>query len=374
MLRPRSLLPLVLAACNNAAPAETERPPPNGAVDFRVVTIVDGLQHPWGMAFLPDGAILVTERPGRLRIVRDGVLDPEPVAGVPQVRAQGQGGLLDVALHPDFAANRLVYLTYSKPGPGGATTAVARGRLDGNALTDVQDIFVADAWAGGNQHFGSRIVFAGDGTLYVSIGERGQQQPAQSVADHVGTTVRLHEDGTAAAGNPFLGQAGARAEIFSYGHRNVQGMARHPETGEIWQVDHGPSGGDALYVLSAGGNFGWPEYNFGNHYDGRAIPDPRADAGVEMPVTHWTPAIAPSGLTVYTGDVFPQWRGDLFIGSLVDRHLRRVRVDGRDVVEQERLLADRGQRIRDVRTGPDGLLYLLVDASSAPLLRIEPAP
>jgi aldose sugar dehydrogenase len=325
------------------------------------------------MAFLPDDeGILVTERSGRLRLVRNGVLQPQPVGGVPQVRAQGQGGLLDVALHPEFATTRLVYLSYSKPGPQGATTAVARGRLEGGQLTGVQDIFVADAWTSGGRHFGSRLAFGEDGKLYVTVGERGLMQPAQQLGNHVGTTVRLHDDGRAPADNPFAGQQSARPEIFVYGQRNVQAMAVHPQTGQVWQAEHGPRGGDALNVLRAGANYGWPDYSFGNHYDGRPSPDPPQGNAIEVPITHWTPAIAPSGMTFYTGAAFPQWRGDLFIGSLVGQHVRRVRLDGRSVAGQERLLEGRGQRIRDVRTGPDGLIYLLVDAPSAPLLRLEP--
>jgi aldose sugar dehydrogenase len=370
-----TVLPL-LVGCNAAGDRAGGTGPgaqPATPVAHRVVTVVDGLERPWGMAFLPDGGILVTERDGRLRVVRDGVLAAAPIAGVPAVRAEGQGGLLDVALHPDFARNRLVYLSYSKPGPQGATTAVARGRLDGDRLHDVEDVFVASAWAGSGQHFGSRIVFGGDGLMYVSIGERGQQQPAQSLRDHIGTTVRLHDDGRVPQDNPFVGRDDALPEIYTYGHRNVQSMAVHPRTGEVWQAEHGPRGGDELNVLRAGGNYGWPDYNWGNHYDGRPIADPQQGAGTVLPVLHWTPAVAPSGMTIYDGAAFPQWRGDIFIGSLVGEHVRRVRIDERGEAEQERLLADRGQRIRDVRTGPDGLLYVLVDAPRAPLLRIEPA-
>jgi aldose sugar dehydrogenase len=348
---------------------------PDGApVDYQVVAVVEGLEHPWGMAFLPgDEGILVTERPGRVRIVRNGQLDPQPIRGVPEVWAQGQGGLLDIELHPDFAGNRLVYLSYSKPGPQGATTAVARGRLEGDRLVDVQDVFVADAWGTAGQHFGSRIVFDQRGYMYLTIGDRGEMERAQNLQDHAGTTIRLHDDGRVPQDNPFVGRADARDEIFTYGNRNAQGMAVHPETGEIWQNEHGPRGGDEINRILPGRNYGWPNYRFGNHYDGRPIPDSTPDAGIEMPLLDWTPAIAPSGMSVYTGDVFPQWRGDIFNGSLVERHLNRVRFDGTTPVEQERLLEERGERIRAVSTGPDGLIYLLVDAPGAPLLRIEPA-
>jgi aldose sugar dehydrogenase len=365
----------LLAACSGGdGQAPPVEPGNGGPVAFRVATVVEGLEHPWGMAFLPGSeGILVTERPGRLRLVRDGSLHPEPVTGVPQLRAQGQGGLLDVALHPDFASNRLVYLSYSKPGPQGATTAVARGRLEGGRLTGVEDIFVADAWASGSQHFGSRLAFGADGMLYVTVGERGLQAPARDPSNHVGSTVRLHDDGRVPDDNPFRNRSGARPETYAIGQRNVQAMAVHPATGEVWQADHGPRGGDALNVLRAGADYGWPDFNFGNHYDGRGIPDPPAGSGIQRPVAHWTPAIAPSGMMVYSGQVFPQWRGDLFVGSLVGQHLRRVRVNGGEVVEQERLLDGRRQRIRAVAEGPDGMIYLLVDAPSAPLLRLEPA-
>jgi aldose sugar dehydrogenase len=381
------LLAFTLAGCPGPEPeaqsdapgvpdATTPAPPPEDAapVQHRVATVVEGLEHPWGMAFLPgDEGILVTERPGRMRIVRGGELVPEPVAGVPAVFARGQGGLLDVAVHPDFAANRLVYFTYSKPGPRGATTALARGRLEDGRLTGMQDVFVADAWSRAGQHFGSRIVFDRAGHVYLTIGDRGDPARAQNPRDHAGTTIRLHDDGRVPADNPFVGRTDARDEIYTYGNRNAQGMALHPETGEVWQNEHGPRGGDEINRMVAGRDYGWPRYSFGNHYDGRRIQDPPDDAAMELPLLHWTPSIAPSGMTIYTGDVFPQWRGDVFSGALAGQHLRRVRFDGTRVVEQEELLTGEGHRIRDVRTGPDGLIYLLVDASRAPMLRLEPA-
>jgi aldose sugar dehydrogenase len=361
------LLVLGLGACATLEPAGAQ-----GTHAVEIQRVVEGLEHPWGMAFLPDGSILVTERPGRLRLVRDGSLHPEPIAGVPQVRAQGQGGLLDVALHPGFASNRLVYLSYSKPGEGGGTTAVARGRLDGHRLVDVADVFVADAWGNGGQHFGSRLVFDRNGYLYVTIGDRGQMQRAQNTADHVGTTLRLHDDGRVPRDNPFVGREG-RDEIFTYGNRNAQGMVVHPRTGEIWQNEHGPRGGDEINLIRPGRNYGWPLATGGVNYDGTPISQRGHGDGLEPPVVEWTPSIAPSGMTVYEGDVFPAWRGDFFSGALAGRHLRRVRImDGR-AVEQESLLEDAGMRFRDVRTGPDGFLYLLVDAGSAPLLRLVPA-
>jgi aldose sugar dehydrogenase len=369
---------LLVGCPSPGEPAQQVEPPATSpdptAPDARVVAVVEGLEHPWGLAFLPDDeGILITERPGRLRLVRDGVLQLEPIAGVPDVRAQGQGGLLDVALHPNFGDNRLVYLTYSKPGPDGATTALARGRLEGNALIDVHDIFVADAWAGGNQHFGSRIAFDRDGYLYITIGDRGDMERAQNLGDHAGTTIRLQDDGRVPPDNPFVGREDARDEIFTYGNRNAQGMAVHPETGEIWQNEHGPRGGDEVNVVVAGANYGWPRYRFGTHYDGRPIPDPEPGLGIQTPILHWTPALAPSGMTFYAGDAFPQWRGDAFVGGLAGERLERIRFDGSDIVEQEVLLEDRGDRIRAVEAGPDGLIYILVDDADAPLLRLEPA-
>jgi aldose sugar dehydrogenase len=342
-------------------------------IAVRVVTVAQGLEHPWGLAFLPNGeGILVTERPGRLRLMGEGGLLPDPISGIPQVHAQGQGGLLDVALHPEFARTRWVYLTYSKPGARGATTALARGRLEGGELVDTEDLFVADAWDTGGRHFGSRIVFDGSGHLYLTVGDRGEGGRAGDPRDHAGTTLRLLEDGGVPGDNPFRGVPDIQPQIFSYGHRNAQGMAIHPETGAIWQHEHGPRGGDELHMLRRGGNYGWPDSSFGNHYNLLRIPDPDPRGDTELPLLHWTPSIAPSGMTFYTGDAFPQWRGDLFVGALAGRHLQRIRFEGITPVAWERLLEDRGQRIRDVRTGPDGLLYLLVDAGNGELLRLEP--
>jgi aldose sugar dehydrogenase len=384
MPRPRfhpALVPVVVVAlmgCSAAAPEAVENPSLSQAVEsssgaFRVVSVAEGLEHPWGMAFLPDGeGILVTERAGRLRLVREGELDPRPLSGVPTVHARGQGGLLDVALHPDFPRTRWVYLTYSRPGPAGATTALARGRLEEGGLADTEDLFVADAWSTDGRHFGSRIVFDGEGHLYLSVGDRGEGERAGDPADHAGTTLRLLEDGGVPEDNPFVGRAEVRPEIFSFGHRNAQGMVIHPGTGEIWQHEHGPRGGDEINILRAGADYGWPRFSFGNHYNLLRIPDPEPGLGIELPILHWTPSIAPSGMTIYTGDAFPDWTGDLFVGALAGRHLQRIRLDGASPVGWERLLEDRGSRIRDVRTGPDGLLYLLEDEADAEVIRLEP--
>jgi aldose sugar dehydrogenase len=372
---------LAVPAC---ATAQDSPPLPAYASDqrhgYRVVTVAEGLENPWGLAFLPDGGMLVTERPGRLRLIRDGVLQPEPVAGVPEVFARGQGGLLDVALHPDFASNRLVYLSYSKPGPQGATTAVSRGRLEGNRLADVQEIFEAKAWAEAGQHFGSRLVFDRDGYLFVTIGDRGDRtdlgprQKAQDRSNHAGTTLRLHDDGRVPADNPFVGQAGVLPEIYTYGNRSPQGLVLHPTTGELWQTEHGPRGGDEINLIRAGRNYGWPVVTYGINYNTTSITDQREAPGMEPPLLQWTPSPGVAGITIYQGSAFPRWQGDVFVAALVGQHVTRVTFEGTRPVRQEKLVADLGHRFRDVRTGPDGFLYLLADSRSgtSPILRLEP--
>ena len=342
--------------------------------DFRIETLADGLEHPWGLAFLPDGGILITERPGRLRLYKDGALQPEPIAGVPEVVARGQGGLLDVALHPDFAGNGLVYLSYAGAGEDGAGTEVARARFDGAALHDLEVIFRAEPKVGGGNHFGSRLRFAGDGTLYVTLGDRFRyMKEAQSLGNHLGTIVRLNDDGSVPDDNPFVGRRDARPEIFSYGHRNVQGLAVQPGTGALWAHEHGPQGGDELNILKPGANYGWPAITYGIDYSGAIISDKTAAPGMEQPVVYWVPSIAPSGMAFYDGDAFPEWRGDLFLGALSHLHLRRLEIEGDKVVAQEELLTGLSARIRDVRAGPDGLLYVLTDSSDGMLLRLVPA-
>ncbi|HSO08153.1 MAG TPA: PQQ-dependent sugar dehydrogenase [Pelomicrobium sp.] len=341
----------------------------------RAVPVAGGLEHPWGMAFLPDGRILVTERPGRLRIVNaDGTLDPQPVAGLPQIAARGQGGLLDVALHPKFAENRLVYLSYNGPGPGGHGTEVARGRLDGHRLENVEVIFKLQPKSGGGRHFGSRLVFDRQGLLYVTLGDRGEQDRAQQLDDLAGKIVRIRDDGSIPPGNPFVGRQGARPEIYSLGNRNVQGAALHPKTGELWVNEHGPQGGDEVNVIRAGNNYGWPVITYGVEYViGTKIGEGTAKPGMEQPLHQWTPSIAPSGMAFYTGDKFPKWQGDAFVGALKFRMLVRLRFDGEMLVQQERMLEGQLGRIRAVAQGRDGYLYLLTDASDGQLIRLEPA-
>jgi glucose/arabinose dehydrogenase len=338
---------------------------------YRVVPVVSGLENPWGVAFLPRGGMLITERPGRLRLVRDGQLMPDPIAGVPEVWARGQGGLLDVALHPDYTANQLVYVSYSKPGAQGATTAIVRGRFTGDALGDVEEIIEANAWSGQGQHFGSRIVFR-DGYLFFSVGDRGDMENGQDPSDHTGNIIRVHDDGRVPEDNPFVGRAGFAPELYTYGNRNPQGVAVHPTTGEIWAVEHGPRGGDELNLIEAGKNYGWPAITYGINYSGTPITDRTEMEGMEQPVTYWVPSIATSGLAIYSGSAFPEWEGNAFVGALAGQHLRRVVLDGHRAVHQESLLTALGRRIRDVRVGPDGNLYVLTDEANGQLLRIEP--
>ena len=342
---------------------------------LKPVVVAKGLDHPWGLAFLPDGRLLVTERPGRMRIVeRDGRLNA-PLAGVPPVVAAGQGGLLDVVLHPQFAQNQLVYWSFSEACEGGAGTAVARGKLDGNSLADVQVIFrQAPKVSGGNNHFGSRLVWSRDGKLFVGLGDRfTRKDDAQTLDNHLGKVVRIDLDGKAPADNPFVGRAGALPEIFSLGHRNIQGGALHPVTGEAWFSEHGPQGGDEINVVEAGKNYGWPLVTYGRNYGtGTRIGEEGPKAGFESPLKHWVPlSIVPSGMAFLTSERYPGWKGSLFIGALRGEALVRLTLDGRKIVAEERLLESRKERIRDVRQGPDGWLYVLTDNADGQILRIE---
>lgn len=342
-------------------------------VPYRAVTVAQGLEHPWGMTFLPDGQMLVTERPGRLRIISaDGKVSP-PVEGLPPIAAVGQGGMLDVTLHPNFTENRLVYFSFAEPGPGGQGTAVARGRLEGNALKDVETIFRQKPKLSGGFHFGSRLVFAPDGTLYISMGDRGRKERAQNRRNHQGTIARVNDDGSIPKDNPFVNTTESLPEIYTWGNRNVQGMALNPWTGVVWAQEHGPKGGDEVNILKPGANYGWPAITYGIDYDGSIISDKTHMEGMEQPLLHWTPSIAPSGMAFYDGDKFPQWKGDLFVGALKDRHLRRIDLDAdMKVLGQELLLEELEERIRDVRSGPDGFLYVLTDSPDGRVIRLEP--
>jgi len=360
---------------------------------FRVVTVADGLEHPWSIAFLPDGNMLVTERPGRLRIVRNGVLDPEPISGLPPLwyLDNGNSGLLDVALHPNFESNRLIYFTYGKPSADGSqgTLAAARGRFDGRRLSDVEDIFVANSWGSVPDHIGSRIAFDGDGHVFISHGDRllwtpfrepREKNPAQDLSSHAGKIVRLHDDGRVPADNPFVNTPGALPEIWSYGHRNIQGLAFDHETGVVWATEHGPDSGDELNHIQPGRNYGWPVISYGRGPEYQS----RTREGMEQPVTFWSPSIAPSGLMIYHGDKFPDWRGDIFSGSLIGHELHRMRPFMMNPggfytigsAERPPLLQGFG-RIRDVREGPDGYIYLAIDDHRnhkrlSAIVRLEP--
>ncbi len=366
---------LVLAAVGAAGAAEAaEGIFTTREHDFSLVTVVEGLEHPWGLAFLPDGRMLVTERPGRLRLIDDGVLDPRPLAGVPAVAAMGQGGLLDVAIHPQFERNRWVYLSYAAAGAGGLGTEVARARLVEHRLEDTEIVFRALPKVGGGRHFGSRLLFGTDGLLYITLGDRGDRSSAQDPSGHPGSIIRVHADGGLPADNPLVGQAPARPEIFTYGNRNVQGIALQPGTGTVWAHEHGPQGGDELNVVRAGANYGWPIVTYGRNYGtGTPIGEGTQKAGMTPPVRYWVPSIAPSGMAFYSGDAFPRWRGDLFLGALKFRLLVRLEIEDGRVVEEERMLTDILGRIRDVRSGPDGFLYLLTDEREGVLARLEPA-
>ena len=369
----RAAIVLTLLAGPLLAPSAAQTRLKTDKAEILLETVAGGLNHPWGFAFLPDGGMLVTERPGRLRLVAaDGKVSPA-LAGVPSVYAQGQGGLLDVALAPDFAASRLVYLSFAEAGEGGASTAVARGRLNeaATALEGTTVIFRQQPKVSGGNHFGSRLAFARDGKLFVTTGERFRFDPAQDLSNHIGKILRINPDGSVPQDNPFAGRAGARPEIWSYGHRNIQSAAIHPETGALWEVEHGPRGGDELIVAEPGKNYGWPLVSWGRHYDGRDIPDPPTRPDLAGSVHQWTPVIGPSGMAFYTGEAFPAWRGDVLIGGLVSQGLVRVSLDGTRMTGEERIPL--GARIRDVRQGPDGFVYALTDADNGRILRLRPA-
>jgi len=355
-------------------PARVSPPLP---AKLKPVTLAHGLQHPWGLAFLPDferdGRMLVTERIGQLRVVTTKGVLSKPIAGVPKVDSRSQGGLLDVALDPKFAENQLVYLSYSEPGEGGNGTAVARARLEGDKLTGLQVIFRQQPKVDSTKHFGSRLVFARDGRLFITLGERqSRRDEAQNLGSHLGKVVRIEADGKVPPDNPFVNTPGALPEIWSYGHRNVQGAALEPASGVLWTHEHGPQGGDELNIDEAGKNYGWPVITYGREYvTGGKIGEGTAKEGMEQPLRYWVPSIAPSGMAFLTSDRYPGWKGSLFIGSLRAQALVRLELDGRSVVREERLLTNLFERFRDVRQGPDGWLYLLTDNEDGRIIRLE---
>jgi glucose/arabinose dehydrogenase len=340
---------------------------------FRLVTLLNGLENPWSLAFLPDGRMLVTERAGRLRLVSQYFkLNPKPIEGLPEVVAQGQGGLFDVVLHPQYAQNGWVYWAYNAPGPGGWGTALARGRLQDHRMTEVQVLFSMQPKTRSGHHFGGRIVFDQAGMLYLTLGDRGDKGRAQKMDDHAGSVIRLHDDGRIPANNPFVSRAGVLAEKWTLGNRNMQGAALHPKTGELWTHEHGPQGGDEVNVMRSGLNYGWPIITYGVNYGlGTKIGEGQAKAGLVQPLHVWVPSIAPSGMAFVSGTQFPHWQGDLLVGALRGQMLVRLSLDGEKVLGEERLLQGRS-RLRDVRMGPDGFVYLLTDEAQGALLRLEP--
>ncbi|WP_291841849.1 PQQ-dependent sugar dehydrogenase [Maricaulis sp.] len=343
--------------------------------DFRIETVADGLEFPWSIAFLPDGDMLVSERAGRLRLIEDGVLRGAPIAGLPDIFAARQGGLLGLALHPDFVSNRLVYFAFSEGRMSANHTALARGRLNeaATALEGVETLFRVNFAKARGLHFGGRLLFLGDGTLLLTLGEGGlHPNEAQNLANHLGTIVRLNDDGTVPFDNPFVSVRGAGPEIYSYGHRNVQGIGINPQTGSVWANEHGARGGDEINVIEAGNNYGWPRITWGVDYDGTPISDATHGPGMEQPIWFWDPSIAPSGMAFYQGDGFERWQGDLFVGALAGSMLIRLEIEGDRVISTEELLTDPGERIRDVASGPDGHLYVLTDATDGAVLRLVP--
>jgi len=362
-----------VAACQRSAAQKTQFT--TGSLDSANIAVyAKGLEAPWGLAFLPDGRALVTERPGRLRLVSPTGGVSQPILGVPAVVTGGQGGLLDVAIDPEFVTNQLVYLSYSEAGTGGAGTAVARGKLTNDGLENVEVIWRQVPKVSGGNHFGSRLVFARDGTLFITTGERFQyRDSAQVLTNTLGKVVRVNRDGTIPSDNPFVKQKGALPEIWSYGHRNMQGATLHPETGQLWTIEHGAQGGDELNLDLAGKNYGWPVITWGIDYSGAKIGEGTTKPGMEQPNYYWVPSIAPSGLLYYTGDAFPQWKGSFFTGALKWQGLSRLQPGPDGTFTEERFQdAAIKYRIRDVRQGPDGAVYLLVDSGDGKILRISP--
>jgi glucose/arabinose dehydrogenase len=369
---------LTLTSCSSQS---VSSPTVTTVSDVRPVTVVEGLEHPWGIVWLPDGTIVITERPGRLRIVREGILDPTPISGVPEVLNFKQGGLLDISLHPRFSENRYIYLVYSQGTSEANRTQVIRGKLDGKTLQEVETIFQVSQTKSDGQHFGSRMVWLPDNTLLVSIGDGGNppvelqgdliRQQAQNLNSHLGKIIRINDDGSIPSDNPFVTSENAKPAVWSYGHRNIQGMTLNPTNNQVWATEHGARGGDELNQVEAGENYGWPLVTHSREYFGPAISDETSRPGMIDPKVVWTPAIAPSGLAFYNGDRYPTWQGDLFAGGLVSQDVRYIDLDSSgNVLNQQSI--DIGQRVRDVKVGPDGWLYILTDEENGQLIRLEP--
>ena len=373
IFRTLQILLIGTAACFNTWAQDRSSVISSEKQAFRLVTLLNGLENPWSLAFLPDGQMLVTERAGRLRLVsQDFKLNPKPIDGLPEVVAQGQGGLFDVVLHPQYAQNGWIYWAYNAPGQGGWGTAMARGKLQGHRMTDVQVLFSMQPKTRSSHHFGGRIVFDQAGFLYLTLGDRGDKDRAQKLNDHAGSVIRLHDDGRMPEDNPFVKRVGALAEKWTLGNRNMQGAAVHPQTGQLWTHEHGPQGGDEVNVMRSGLNYGWPVITYGVNYGlGTKIGVGQAKVGMEQPLHAWVPSIAPSGMAFVSGSHFPQWQGNLLVGALRGQMLVRLTLDGEKVLGEERLLQGRS-RLRDVRMGPDGFVYLLTDEAQGALLRLEP--
>jgi glucose/arabinose dehydrogenase len=372
----RRVLALSAAALVLGSAAHAQEVFETTQADFRVATVAEGLEFPWGIAFLPDGAMLVSEREGRLRYVDENGLRDTVITGLPEdLVVERQGGLLGLALHPEFEDNRLVYFAYSAGTAAANHTALGRGRLneDATALTDVEELFQVNFDKERGFHFGGRVQFLADGTLMLTLGDGGlHRNESQNLANHLGTIVRLNDDGSVPFDNPFVTSRGAQPEIFSYGHRNVQGIAINPETGSVWTHEHGARGGDEINIVASGANYGWPAVTYGINYNGSPISDATEGEGFEEPIWYWNPSIAPSGMAFYEGDAFPGWQGDVFVGALAGSMLVRYEVDGDRVIGEEQLLTEAGHRIRDVQTGPDGMIYILTDDLDGQVLRLEP--
>jgi glucose/arabinose dehydrogenase len=373
-----ALVPLLALMTVSGAYAQNSQRVRTDKAEVVVETVASGLQNPWSLAFLPDGHMLVTEKPGRLRVVTPEGRLSEPLQGIAGISARGQGGLLDVALAPDFARSRMVYLSFAEDRGGGrAGTSVMRGRLnqDATALESAQVIFRQEPSHTGGNHFGSRLVFDRDGNLFVTVGDRFDlRDQAQNPANLLGKMIHITPDGKPAPGNPFLNRQGTRPEIWSLGHRNVQGAALNPATGELWTAEHGARGGDEINIPRKGRNYGWPVITYGVDYSGAKIGEGTAKPGLEQPVYYWDPSIAPSGMTFYTGDKFPGWRGSILVGALAGKLVSRLETSGDKVTGEERMFQGLGERIRDVRQGPDGFIYLLTDSPQGRILRVKPAP
>lgn len=362
-------------ALSTAAPAIANEVMSSEKHRFTVSSVAKGLDNPWGLAFLPGGGMIVTEREGPVRLVSaDGKIG-EPLTGMPEVRSSGQGGTLDVAIDPNFADNQQIYVSFSEPGDGGVGTAVLRATLNAsaNALENPRIIFRQFPKSYGGRHFGSRLVFSPDGTLFITTGDRGERDRVQDKKINRGQVIRLNTDGSVPKNNPFAGGGDWRPEVWSMGHRNIQGAALNPATGKLWTHEHGARGGDEINIPQAGKNYGWPIISYGTHYSGDKIGIGTARSGLEQPIYYWDPSIAPSGMAFYTGETFPGWKGSLFVGALRGRMLVRLTLDGDKVVSEERLLTNMGARIRDVRQGPDGAVYLLTDSSNGEILKLTPA-